>query len=271
VAALWDQPLSSVNQNHFRDQEFPNAQTYSSYLADDFTNTVAWSINKIFIPGNLGDGGTNLLNATSLTWQFYFNASALPDGDPAGGGIAPIWSLTLPPTDPQVSITPGSGGLDSNTTLTLESALDLPPGTYWLVFYPTMDSGTYGEYGRQPADTNNGSIVKFINPGGGMGFGTSWIDWTVLGAVQPDIAFRLEGKAANNVSWMSVAPVLGRLAPGDSQQVAVTFKSTGLVPNIYQASLILRSNDSDQPVIELPVKLRISNGEIYFPIVIKLR
>ncbi len=270
MAALWDQPLSSSNQNYYQDQEFPNAQTYSSYLADDFTNTVAWSIDKIFIPGNLSDGGS-LLNATSLTWQLYFNASALPDGDPAGGGIAPIWSLTLPPTDAQVSITPGSGGLDSNTTLILESALDLPPGTYWLVFYPTMDSGTYGEFGRQPADTSNSSKGKFINPGGGMGFGTSWIDWTVLGAVQSDIAFRLEGKAANNVTWMSVAPVLGTLAPGDSQQVAFTFNSTGLVPDIYRASLIIRSNDPDQPVVTLPVRLTSTNGDNYLPMVVKLR
>ena len=104
-----------------------------------------------------------------------------------------------------------------------------------------------------------------------MGFGNSWSDWTVLGVVQTDIAYRLEGTAANNVPWMSVAPVLGTIASGVTQHVALTFNSTGLVPNIYQASLILRSNDPDQPWSELPVRLTSTNGDIYLPMVLKLR
>jgi len=35
---LWDQPLSPIDQNAFVDQLFPDAPTFSSYLADDFTN-----------------------------------------------------------------------------------------------------------------------------------------------------------------------------------------------------------------------------------------
>ncbi len=35
---LWDQPLSTVNQNAYVDQDFPDSATYSSYLADDFVN-----------------------------------------------------------------------------------------------------------------------------------------------------------------------------------------------------------------------------------------
>jgi hypothetical protein len=271
VAALWDQPLSSVNQEHYQDQETPNNQTFSSYLADDFTNPVAWSIQNIFIPGNLGNGGTSLLNASALTWQLYFNAGGLPDGDPAGGGIAPIWSLTLPPTDPLVSITQGSGGLDSNTTLTLGSALDIPPGSYWLVFYPTMNSSTFGVYGRQAADTSNGSIAKFINPDGGMGICADWCDWTVLGVDQKDMAFRLEGSAAYDVPWMSVAPVHGTVIPGDSQLVALTLNSSGLDPDVYRANLVIRSNDPNQAVIELAVRLTVTNGEHYLPMVFKLR
>src|SRR4030042_5064662 len=94
-AVLWDQPLSSVNQVGYIDQEFPDNPTYSGFLADDFTNAVPWAINKIFMPGGLFYGGTSLFNATALTWQLYFNASGFPDGDPSGGGIIPVWNLTL--------------------------------------------------------------------------------------------------------------------------------------------------------------------------------
>ncbi len=105
-----------------------------------------------------------------------------------------MWTLTLLPTDPKVTITTGTpGGYPSNTTLTLSTPVNLPAGHWWLVFYPTLSFGSYGQYGRQPADTANGYWGQFINPGGGFGYGTAWQAWTVLGSAQHDIAFRLEG------------------------------------------------------------------------------
>ena len=145
-------------------------------------------------------GGTalrTLFNATSLTWQIYADCGGVPCGDPSGGGNPPVWTLTLAPTDPQVVISTGTpGGYPSNTTLTLTATLTLPAGHWWLVFYPTMNFTSYGQYGRQPADTANGYVAQFINPGGGFGYGTVWQAWTVLGVTQTDIAFRLEGIVA---------------------------------------------------------------------------
>jgi hypothetical protein len=268
-AALWDQPLSSFITVTYTvaDQAFPDAPSYSSFLTDDFTNSVPWAITKIFVPGSGGNGFTSLLNATQLTWQLYFNSAGFPDGDPSVGGIPPVWNLTLPPIDPQVTITSGSGGKPSDVTLTLASPLVLPPGTYWLVFYPTMNFAPYGQYGRQPSDTSNGSMGKFINPGGAFGFGTAWQDWTVISPTLTDIAFRLEGSAALDVTWLSENPISGTISPGKTQNVAVTFDSAGLTENIYKASLVIRSNDPDQPIISIPVLL--GSGKIYLPITYK--
>jgi hypothetical protein len=196
-AVLWNQPLSTVNQAAYVDQEFSDYPDYSAFLADDFVNPSPWQISTIFIPGDGWNGFTTLFNATALTWQIYADCAGVPCGDPSGGGNPPLWTLTLPPTDPQVVISAGTpGGLPSDTTLSLGAPLTLPPGHWWLVFYPTMGFDSSGQYGRQPTDTANGHTGQFINPGGGFGLGTAWQAWAVLGPTQADIAFRLEGGVA---------------------------------------------------------------------------
>lgn len=191
--ALWDQPLSTANQNPYVDQEFSDLPTYSSYLADDFTNPVTWEIDTISIPGSGWNAFASLLNADWLTWEIHADCAGVPCGDPSGGGSPPIWTLTLAPDDGQVTISNGSGGLPSDTRLEPVTPVSLPAGHWWLVFYPTGSLGTLGQFGRQPADTANGYTGKFINPGGAFGYGTAWQNWGVLGPGQQDIAFRLEG------------------------------------------------------------------------------
>ena len=211
--ALWDQPLSSVNQNAYVDQEFSDSPTYSSYLSDDFIAENEWEIESIFVPGSGWNGFSSLMNATELRWRIYANNAGLPAGDPSGGGAAPIWSLSLPPTDPHVSITVGSAGLPSNTRVTFPTPLILPPGHYWLLFYPVLDFTNYGQFGLQSSDTTNGNVAKFINPGGAFGLGTTWIDWNAIGPIQQDFAFTIYGTEA--ASWKRIAPIngLGRSRP----------------------------------------------------------
>jgi len=253
---LWDQPLSTVNQNAYVNQEFGDFTDYSSFLADDFTNSALWTIDTIFVPGNGWNGFTTLFNATALNWQVYADCAGVPCGDPSGGGSPPVWSLTLAPTDAQVTITNGTGGFPSDTTLVLATPFNLPAGHWWFIFYPTMDFATGGQFGRQPSDTVNGSIAYFINPGGGFGLGTAWQPWSVIGATQNDIAFRLEGTVFD-VPWMSEDPIGGSVLPGECVSVTVTFDSTGLTPGDYFANLGIYSNDPDSPEVILPVSLTV--------------
>jgi hypothetical protein len=196
-AVLWDQPLSLANTAAYANQDFSDFPTYSCYAADDFTNASPWSLTAIFVPGDGWNGFSSLANATTLNWAIYADAGGVPDGDPSGGGNAPVWSLSLAPADAQVTITAGSGGNPSNVLLTLGTPAALPPGTWWFVFYPDMAFSTAGQYGRQPADTANGATGQWINPGGGFALGTAWQNWTVLGGTQQDQAFRLEGDLAS--------------------------------------------------------------------------
>ena len=191
---LWEQTLSLTNTGAYVDQNFTDFPTYSSYQADDFVASEPWLIDSLFVPGDGWNGFTTLLTADALTWEIYADNGGIPNGNP--GGSPPLWSLTLPPTDTQVTITPGTpGGLPSNTLLKLDTPISLPPGHYWLIFYPTASFTTWGQYGRQPADTTNGYTAQFINPGGGFGYGTAWQNWNILGPAQQDTAFRIEGIA----------------------------------------------------------------------------
>jgi hypothetical protein len=120
-----------------------------------------------------------------------------------GGGNPPFWSLSLPPTDPQVTLGAGVDGWLSDVTLSLTSPLNLPPDTWWLVFYPTMAFGACGQYGRHVADTTNGYVAQVSSPGGGFGFPTVWASvqaTTTWGLSEQDFAFHLEG-TIDQPSW----------------------------------------------------------------------
>jgi N-acetylneuraminic acid mutarotase len=252
-AVLWDQPLSAVDQNAYVNQEFSDFATYTSFLADDFVAADAWTINSIFVPGNGWNGFTTLMNASALTWAIYANNGGVPAGHP--GGNPAVWSISLAPTDSQVVITNGTGGMPSNTQLNLTTPAVLPAGTYWLVFYPTLAFSGGGQFGRQPADTTNGYVGKFINPGNAFGFGTDWVDWTVLGPTQQDIAFRIEGTTGGlvDVPWLSEDPVSGQ----NTTPVAVTFDPTGMPVGEYYATLQIDSNDAVNPTVFVPVTMTI--------------
>ena len=201
VLVLWNQPLSAVDWSIVLSQEFPDYPTYSAYLADDFVNSDPWSVHNIFVPGDGWNGFYTLFGATALHWMVYADCAGVPCGDPSGAGSPPAWSLTLAPTDPQVTITTGTSGYPSNTLLTLTTPFSLAPGHWWLVFYPTISFDYYGEYGRQPSDTTNGYVGQWINPGNGWGSGTTWMDWTTVATftLPADIAFSLEGLAGLRV------------------------------------------------------------------------
>lgn len=192
-AVLWDQPLSATNQNAYVNQQFGDFPDFSAYLADDFVVPAGgWSINAMFVPNNGWNGATSMTCASMLHFEIYADGGGIPAGYP--GGPAPVWSLAVPPTDPQITITNGSGGIPTNVLATLTVPAQITTaGTYWFIFYPTADLATCGQFGRQPADTANGAFVQFINPGGGFGYGTGYQGWGVIGVVEHDEAFRLEG------------------------------------------------------------------------------
>jgi hypothetical protein len=128
--------------------------------------------------------------------MIYADSSGVPAGDPSGGGDAPLWTLSVPPGDSQVTLSAGIDGFQTNVTLSPDTPIQLPAGTYWLVFYPELSyTDCICQYGRHVSDTTNGNIAKVINPAGGFGLPTVWTDITdpsTWGLPQQDLAFRIE-------------------------------------------------------------------------------
>ena len=191
-AVLWDQPLSATNTGAYANQEFGDFPTYSCFAADDIVVPApGWSIEAIFVPNGGWNGATSITCASMLHFEIWADNAGIPAGYPGSG--TPAWSLAVPPTDGQITISTGPGGIPADVLATLTTPGNLAPGTYWFVFYPTADFATAGQFGRNPSDTANGLTAQWINPGGAFGYGTTWQAWTVLGVTNTDTAFRLEG------------------------------------------------------------------------------
>jgi len=74
---------------------------------------------------------------------------------------------------------------------------------------------------------------------------------------------------SDGAPWMSQDPTSGTVPAGGLTEVTVTFDSVGLTPAIYTGSLEVISDDPDEPSIDLPVTLTVSNYNISLPILIK--
>jgi len=200
VGNSWHQPVSYPpnHTNLYANQDFfdPANDNSDIYIADDFVCADPWVIQEIFVPGGLFGGGTTIVNATALHFEIYANNAGVPDGDPGGGGNPPIWSLSVPPTDSQITINNGTGNQPSDVTLNPDTLISLSAGTYWLVFYPEMQFTVGGQYGRNSSDTTNGYEAQVINPGGALfPAATSWTPVTAAttwNLPQQDFAFRID-------------------------------------------------------------------------------
>ncbi len=64
------------------------------------------------------------------------------------------------------------------------------------------------------------------------------------------------------VPWIAETPISGLILPGASQTVQIEVNAAGLVPGIYDANLLLNSNDADSPQIVIPVQFTVGPPEI---------
>ena len=172
---LWEQPYGGGS--YLASQYIPDVGT-GFYSADDFSNAQPWNIEFIFVPGSV-QHPVGLFNANSLHWVIYPDAGGQPAGYPDIGGE--LWSYACLPTAPEVAIT---GTWNEDATLDILVAqgapLFLPPGSYWLCFYPDLDPFSYGQYFWATANTTNLAVAQIIDPYDLLISGwTSWTPWSV--------------------------------------------------------------------------------------------
>jgi subtilisin family serine protease len=137
-------------------------------------------------------------------------------------------------------------------------------------------------------DATGGSPATFDD---GPGAGRSWLgtDFDVTIGDPPDLAamalqkpedLGIDGFEASNlvlrghgvrggaavctaladVPWLSLAPASGTTAANGSSDVVVTFDSAGLAAGSYSANVCVDSNDTEQPLVAVPVTLTVTGG-----------
>ena len=57
--------------------------------------------------------------------------------------------------------------------------------------------------------------------------------------------------------WIELSGKSGELAPGESDEIAITFDPVGLVPGDHEAHILILSNDPIEPIKHLPITLHV--------------
>jgi hypothetical protein len=215
-AVLWDQYANWSSTDHAA-QDFETAyDIYDIFAADDFENLETWNIDTITTRGGWGSP-VDLNNATAINWWICPDNGGEPLCDPPGDGNE-IWTISLPPTDPQVALGVSE---PEDVVLTLDTPIVLPAGTWWLVYQVALENGLYGQYGwSSTTDAVWGHVGMQNNPGGGFGMGTGWWDNTyaydfmfrlegAIGGPPPETMWSVDGygdSAADYVAWLVQCP-----------------------------------------------------------------
>ncbi len=259
---LWEQVANGTTGGV---SDYSTSLNAGAYSANDFEISVSADIELIYADGF--DNSNTLGSMPAITWFIYADASGVPAGHPEDGGGTEIWSYTAAPTDPEVDITNNDISLD---LVAAGENLQLSPGTYWLVVYPTyLGDITSGDRWNWIQAAPLLSDAQLIDPADIFGAGlTSWTSWPALsgGAIE-DLAFRIEGSLAaticdapSDMPWASVSPDAGMTIPGDTTKVSVDLDSTGLSVGSYTGFLCVQSNDPLNPVVPVLVEMDVIAG-----------
>jgi hypothetical protein len=90
---------------------------------------------------------------------------------------------------------------------------------------------------------------------GGLAFHPDIVpgSYSIIGLVQNVCIWGLEMGFTINTLWLSADPLAGTVAPGGSEDVTITFNSTGLDPGTYEGAIVFSSNDPVNPEVTVPV------------------
>ena len=184
-----------------------------------------------------------------------------------GKGIL-TWSLSENPSVDWLNEDTTSGSIDSNSQYSITLHLDatsLSPGTY---------SDTLVITSNDPDEPTIKVPVKLTVQAADIVLSPSNFDFDVticLGETKDTvIVISNVGDCVLNwsllenpsVDWLSEDTTSGSVSPSDQDSVIVQFDATSLSPGTYSDTLVITSNDPDEPTIEIPIKLTVEAPDI---------
>lgn len=167
---------------------------------------------------------------------------------PGGGSVGGLDSqgsnlVTLPDHPLAVGLpNPFTGTDASHTTMS-----GYPAGSV-IATTPAGDT-TLVEY-----DLGAGRVVVVAQP---VEFG--WSQGQDTGTILANgVPYALGFEPFTDVPWLSVSPVSGTVAIGDTAELAVTLDAADLEPGVYEATIVVLTNDPGAARLEAPVTLTVS-------------
>ena len=126
------------------------------------------------------------------------------------------------------------------------------------IVWAATNSATDTIYALNP--TTCATITTLAHPS--PGFDGAGLEMDAAGNLwmidqDPSTVFLIDSGIPNftEVPWLSEEPTSGTLAAGASQQIVVTANTTGLIPGVYTAELIIGTNSGRMPQLRVPVRL----------------
>lgn len=243
-----------------------------AYSGEDFQISDSTSLSTITTRGFMGapqEGAPPVPVTTinTITWSIYADDGGVPAGNPETASGEAVWTFT---TDREgTGVVLDVNGSNVDITLDLETAgetVTLDPGNYWLVIH-TSQAGevSNGRWNWFQGGPPNFDVPKIITPGSAFGGAfPNWTDMTAVGPVWTGLSMTMTGAAgdapvcdSDGPAWLSLSQTEGSVGAGDSDEITVTFDSTGLSTGIYATELCIASNDPASPLVLVPVTLEV--------------
>lgn len=87
--------------------------------------------------------------------------------------------------------------------------------------------------------------------------GQTFTDYLTVGNIgEEDLIYTISIECPDE--WLTVAPTGGTIVPGETDIIDVGFDAVGLDAGIYYGTIIIESNDVQNPTVEIPVSLTVT-------------
>ena len=262
-----------VNSTTFPDAADLSKDRYGIYTADDFEFSQTTTVRELTSFGFLNWGFNSPYDGPLsdvvdfVAFEIYADNGGEPNSYPPPPGETaeePLWRYTA---------APGTGGVSNsavNVSLDLDAAgqtLELPPGKYWLSVHmrPSNTRGSWRQFVNEEIHGDDSKVLfnhEFIARVNGQPL-QQWIAISSVLENKTSLAMAVTADTQCGASWAEVDPAALTMGADETVAVAVTLSAADLPAQDadsgpHQSTLCLLSNDPAQPVVLIPMSLKVT-------------
>ncbi|HJU38408.1 MAG TPA: S8 family serine peptidase, partial [Tahibacter sp.] len=253
-------PLNTVTTGSGQQGGYYNGTAQGFYWAQNFDVVATTHVTTLRANGfTLPSTTLTTSNTPAVSFSIYADAAGVPAGAPQGFGAAPVWtySNTIGTAN---GITTTGGNLQLNLTAAgvASNPLDLPPGRYWLMVWPTINGNGSATAGnplwawRMSSDAQIGAQPQLYAP---------WDDpanWQTDADTRTLSAFVQGTVDCTKPGWINYSSTGGALGFAGSTTTDATFDATGLAAGTYKATLCISSNANNASTLPVPLTFTVT-------------